>query len=336
MADALPMAQIPNFGNLPQPYQNPAGPAIQGGQNAAQDFQGIQQLQQQKQLQQAQIQQMQQQAQIEKGKAITQNALAAYDAYGDAAGPESFNAFKAGMNMIQPGSVDPNAQWDNTMGDALKTANDAFSAATEGKRPWPEAIGVISKTMSTASKIQRERMQPILGAAQDQFNQQQNTQRQQSSQTQDTQRAYGEHVQPLLQKGAMLNTVDQLLSQNTPTADAQAKTYIDAALANGEISKADLDQMSTAGNPLQQTISKYKNWKSGELFDQDHRTAMQGWIGSKRTEINNTLQATATAFPGAKPAQIPESRVTVTGKDGRKYTVPQSQLQQALSQGYVQ
>lgn len=312
MADVQPVA--PQMFQLPAPniQQVPGGPFAQfaqGVQSGLQLGQGQQALNIQKQ----QLAMQQQQARIEQGKNIAANALAAYDAYGDAAGPESFNAFKAGMNMMAPGSVDPNAQWDDSMGSALKTANDAYTAATEGKRPWPEAIGVISKTMSMASKNQQARMQPILQSAQDQFNQQQNTQRQESSQIQDTQRTYGEHIQPLLQKGAMLNTVDQLLSQNTPTADAQAKTYIDAALANGEISKADLDQMSTAGNPLQQFMSKYQNWKSGELFDPAHRKAMQGWIGSKRSEINNTLQATATAFPGAKPASIQAPTKTING-----------------------
>jgi hypothetical protein len=313
------MAQIPNFSlggtNIPMP--NNAGVNTQGvlggaGLALQQQQQAIQAAQFQQQLAQQQ-QQAQQQARIEQGKALAQNALAAYDAYGDAAGPESFNAFKAGMNMLAPGSVDPQAQWDNTMGDALSTANDAFSAASEGKRPWPEAIGVISKTMSQASQQQRARMQPILQSAQDQFNQQQSTQRQQSSQTQDTQRAYGEHVQPLLQRGAMLNTVDQLLAQKTPTADAEAKTYIDGALANGTISQAELDKMTTAGGPFAQLKTKWQNYKTGLTFDQDHRQAMQSWISAKRSEINNTLQATATSFPGAKPASIQPVTKVVNG-----------------------
>lgn len=332
MAD-LPMAQIPQFSLGATPTTANIGQGINEGLNQGYSSYLAQQALAQKQQE---IQIAQQQARVDQGKAITQNALQAYDSYGDAAGPESFNEFKKGMNLIQPGSVDPNIQWDPSIGGGMKTSQDAFDAATSGDRPWQEAIGVIAKTMGTLGKQQRAKMEPLLQSALDQFNQQQTTGRQQSSQTQDTQRAYAANAQPLLQKGSMLNTVSSLLAQNTPTADAQAKTYIDGAIANGDLSPSDLKNMETAGNPLSEHLSKFKNWVSGKMFDDSHRSSMQNWISTKRTEINNTLQTTATAFPGAQPAKIPEGRVTVKDKKGNKFTVPESQLQDAISQGYSQ
>lgn len=324
MAD-LPMAQIPNFslGGGQVTGDNFGKGLTQGyvqGTQLGQNQQAVniqqQQANQQAQYQQALIQQAQQKQQQEQGNAIAKNALDAYDAYGDAAGAESFNAFKKGMNMMAPGSVDPNAQWDNSMGDALKTANDAFSAATEGKRPWPEAIGVISRTISAASKQQRARMEPILTAAQDQFNQTEATSRQQSSQDQDTQRAYAAHAEPLIQNGSSLNTINQLLDQNTATGDAAAKTLIERNLANGSISQDDADKLTSAGGPLEKLTNYWHTIGTGKQFDDTHRAAMKNWTETKVKEINNTLKATATAYPGAAPAQVPV-RKTSKSKSGK-------------------
>ena len=318
----MDMAQIPNFqlGATPNPdafsqaYAQTSNATTNTLQAPQQTQIARQQLQQQQQLQQAQIQQKQQELQREQGNAIAKNALDAYDAYGDAAGKESFDAFKKGMNLMAPGSVDPNAQWDDNMGDALKTANDAFSAATEGKRPWPEAIGVISKTISAASKQQRARMEPILTAAQDQFNQGEATSRQMSSQAQDTQRAYAAHAEPLIQNGSSLNTINQLLDQNTATGDAAAKTLIERNLANGSISKEDADKLTSAGGPLEKLTNYWHTIGTGKQFDDTHRAAMKNWTATKVQEINNTLKATASAYPGATPAQVRQTSKSKSGK----------------------
>lgn len=320
----LPTAtSVPWHGNSAETVQSAINSGASIYNQRVQANQGQQTLDQQKQLQQAQIQQIQQQQalaqqkqQQEQGHLLAQNALQAYDSYGDAAAPESFEAFKKGMNLMAPGAVDPNATWTPEMGDALKKASDAFDAATEGKRPWPEAIGVISKVIGQSGKMQREKLMPILGAAQDQFNQGQSTARQQSSQTQDTQRAYAEHAQPLIQNGSTLNTINTLLSQNTATGDAAAKTLIERGLANGAISKEDADKLTSAGGPLEKLSNYWHTIGTGKTFDDTHRKAMQEWVSTKVDEINNTLKATASAFPGASPAQV-TARKTGTSKSGK-------------------
>jgi hypothetical protein len=310
MAD-LPMAQIPNFSLGATPNM---GPPVQGaiaaGQGVSQGIQFQQELAQKKLLQQAEIHKMQ----VEKGSMIAKNALEAYDSYGDAAGAESFNAFKKGMNMMAPGSVDPNAQWDSGMGQALKTASGAFDAAQEGTRPWPEAIGVISKVMGAAGKNQRARMEPILHSAQDIFNQEQTTGRQESSQAQDTQRAYASHAMPFIQTGSALSTINQLLDKNTATGDAAAKTLIERNLANGSISKEDADNLTKAGSPLEKIANYWHTIGTGKLFDDTHRKAMKDWTSSKVSEINSTLRSSASAFPGAKPAFARETSKSKSGK----------------------
>ncbi len=324
MAD-LPMAQIPNFslGAAPINTDNIGKGLAQGVVEGSRINQGQQALNQQQQFQQAQIQKMQQEQalaqkaqQQEQGKAIVANALDAYDHYGDPVGPESLDAFKKGMNLIAPGSVDPNLQWDPAVGGVMKDAQNAYQAATDGKRPWPEAIAVIAKTMGQVGKMQRAKMEPLLQSAQDQFNQGETTKRQVSTQTQDTQRAYAEHAQPLIQNGATLNTINTLLSQNTATGDAAAKTLIERGLANGSISKEDADKLTSAGGPLEKLSNYWHTIGTGKTFDDTHRKAMQDWVSTKVSEVNNTLKATASAFPGATPAQV-TARKTGTSKSGK-------------------
>lgn len=316
---ALPMAQIPNFQLGATVDADAASKAYSQTANATTGALasaiGARQNQQTINIQAQQQQLAQQKLQQEQGNAIAQNALSAYDSYGDAAGPESFEAFKKGMNLMAPGSVDPNATWGPAMSNAMKTAADAFDAAQQGKRPWPEAIGVISRTISQSGKSQRDKMMPILQSAQDQFNQEQTTNRQQSTQSQDTQRSYADHVLPFIQTGSALNTISQLLSQNTATGDAAAKTLIERNLANGSISKEDADKLTTAGGPLEKMSNYWHTIGTGKTFDDTHRKAMQNWVGTKVNEINNTLNASATAFPGAKPAQIATKKTkTIGGK----------------------
>ena len=159
-------------------------------------------------------------------------------------------------------------------------------------------------------------MEPLLQSAQDQFNQQQTTGRQQSSQAQDTQRAYAEHAQPLIQAGSVLNTISQSLAQNTPTGDAVAKANIEKLVANGSISQDDVTKLTTAGGPLERVGEYWHTVGTGKTFDDTHRSAMQNWIGTKVGELNNTLSSTATAFPGAQPAHI-VVRKTGKSKSGK-------------------
>ena len=315
MAD-LPMAQIPDFQlHGPQNVPMPGGPfqqLAQGVQSGLDIGLRSQQLAQQQQK----IVMEKQQQQFEQGTAIAQNALHAYDTYGDVVGPESLNAFVKGINMAAPGTVDPNLKWDPSMGGAMKTAQDAFDAAQKGERPMNEAMGVIAKAMGTVGKVQKAKMEPLLQSAQNIFDQEQTGKRQEFAQRQDTQRSYAAHAQPLIEAGSILNSIRDNLSKGTPTADAIAKANIEKLVANGSISKDDIERLTKSGGPLEKMGQTWSNWKSGLTFDATHRKAMQEWIPSKVNEINNTLKATASAFPGASAAQVP-SRITRTLKSGR-------------------
>lgn len=326
------MADLPS--NAPQMFQLPTATSIPWHGNDAQTVQsavdaasqlyqsrGNQNLQQQQitnQQQQAQqqIALAQQKQRQEQGTAIAQNALDAYNTYGDTVGPESLDAFQKGMNMVAPGSVDPNIKWDSSMGGVLKTAGDAFDAAQKGDRPWPEAIGVIAKAYGQAGKVQQAKLAPLLQSAQGIFDQGQTTARQQSSQSQDTQRAYAEHAQPLIQTGAILSSINHDLSQNDATSDAIAKANIEKLVANGAISPDDVKNLTQSGGPLEKLKESWNTITTGKTFDDVHRKAMQAWIPSKINELNSTLQSTASTFPGAKPAVVP-TRITKTLSNGK-------------------
>lgn len=316
MADPLPMAQ---YQSVPMSQPN-MEPLIQGAQGFSQGIQngmniGIQAAQFKQQIALAA-----QQQKFEQGTSIAQNALHAYDTYGDVVGPESLNAFQKGMNMAAPGSIDPNLKWDPAMGGALKTASDAFDAAQKGERPWPEAIGVISKAMGQVGKVQRAKMEPMLQGAQDIFNQGQTTARQQSSQSQDTQRAYAEHSQPLIQAGATLNTIDNLLSKKDAASDVLAKANIEKLVANGSISQTEIDKLTASGGPFEKLKQGWDTMFHGTLDDY-HRNALKNWIPSKVAELNSTLSSSATAFPGAKPATVypPMHKTLKSGRGAVSY-----------------
>jgi len=328
MAD-LPMAQIPNFqlGATVDPrafgdnFRNVAGTTGEILNQGIQNMQRSGANQSEAQLRQAQIQQMQKEQEIaaqkqkqEQGHLIATNALQAYDAYGDKLGPESFEAFKKGMNLMAPGAIAPDATWHADMGDALKTASDAFTAAESGKRPWPEAIGVISKVIGQSGKMQREKLMPILGAAQDQFNQGEATNRQQSSQTQDTQRAYAEHAQPILSEGSALNVIDDSLGMKDPTQDVIVKAGLQKLIASGTISQQEIEELTKAGGPLSGVEKIWNNWTTGQTFDDTHRKAIREWIPRKIQELNNTLESSAGTFPGARPAYIPLTKKLKSGR----------------------
>jgi len=301
MAD-LPMAQIPNF-QLPGPQVPYQGNLAQGLAAGAQ--QGGEFFNRQMALQQrtAALQLEAQKQKFEQGSSLVQNALAAYDSYGDAAGHESFNAFKQGMNMIAPGSVDPNAQWDESMGNVLKTANDAFEAVSSGKRPLPEAMAVVAKAFSQASKQQRAKMQPIVGGMQDMYNQEQTNQRIQSEQIQNTQRNYADHANSLIQTGSALNAVNDLLSKKDAAADDLAKAKMQSLIANGAISQNEVTQLTKAGGPFEKVEAWWNSTTKGTL-DAYHREQFQKYIPSKIAELNNSLQSLASTFPGAQAAHI--------------------------------
>lgn len=304
MAD-LPMAQIPSFQAPSVPYM---GNALTG---AAQGFQqGIQNYQQF-----AQLAQKAKQMQMERGQYIVKNAIDAYNAYGDDIGPESFQAFKQGMNMIAPGTVDPSLNWTPEVSQKMKTVGNAFDAAVNGDRPWPEAIGVISKVMATAGIQQRARMEPILNSAKDIYGQQQTNNRNIYDQGQNTQRNYADHANPMIQAGAALNTVNDLLSKKDAVSDATAKSMLSTLIANGHISQDEINQLTTAGGPLEK-LGSWWNSKTAGKIDDYHRAEIQKYIPTKIDQLNNTLQSLATAFPGASPAKI-SFRMTKQSKSGK-------------------
>lgn len=304
MPDMGYIPPIQNF-TLPGPAQINQQPGLvegfaSGVEAGAKLGQKQQELTLEQQKQQTEIQKMN----FDKGISLAHNALDAYDHYGDVMGEVSLSAFQKGMNMAAPGSVDPNIKWDESLSGHMKDFKAAMDAGVAGKRPWPEVLGVMSMIQASAGKVQREKMQSVMDSAKDIYGQEQTTKRQEVSQGVETQRAYAEHAQPLIQAGSVLNSISNMLAKNDPTSDALAKANIEKLVANGTISKEDVDKLTSAGGPLAKIGQHMSNWWTGKTFDSTHRKAMQAWIPAKVAELNHTLQSTATAFPGAQPVNV--------------------------------
>ena len=302
------MAELPS--NAPQMFQLP-GPAqinnqpglVQGLSGGLEQGVKLGQAQQALAQHQQELQMAKQQHQFEQGIGIANQGLAAYNTYGDVVGPHSLETFKKGMNMAVPGSVDQALKWDDSMGDTLKTASKALEAGISGDRPWQEVLGVLGILQSKAGKVQSQRMQGMIDTGKDIFNQQQSTVRQQSSQDQDTQRAYASHAQPLIQAGATLGTIQDLLAKKDSASDVLAKAQIEKLVASGAISQNEVEKLTASGGPFEKLKQGWDTMFHGTLDDY-HRNALNNWIPSKIKELNTTLASTASAFPGASPAKI--------------------------------
>lgn len=74
---------------------------------------------------------------------------------------------------------------------------------------------------------------------------------------------------------------------------------------------------------------------SGPTLDQYAKIQNALYPKTNTQALNTAIPPKTTAAPVTTPTNIPTGRIAVQDKDGKQFTIPESQLQQAITQGYT-
>jgi hypothetical protein len=294
MPDMGYIPQIPNF-QLPGPAQITQQPGLaqglasglQGGAQMGLNLQQaraqglanqITQYQMSPEIRALAVQQTQaaiakQQAEAKKiqqdnGLGLMKAAAEGYDRWGDDAGPELFNTFKKGVDMVAPGSIPDDWQFTPDMGGVMKQAGKAVDALQAGDATLEDTMYFLSKLKAKASKVQQERLQGVLTPVQNMYDQEQTRKRTEFTQGQESQRKaldendkYKASVTPFVNAHKSFQQMQNIVNQSQKAGtDVDPWSFLNSYVHaidpnfNGVINAQTYKDLQVSGSPILSSI----------------------------------------------------------------------------------
>jgi hypothetical protein len=262
-----------------------------------------QEMQMMMQKQQAEIQK----AKSEQGLGLMKAAGEGYDRWGDDAGPELFNTFKKGVDMVAPGTIPDTWQFTPEMGGIMKQARDAVDALQTGDATLQDTMYFLSKLKAKASKVQQERLQGVLTPVQNMFDQEQTQKRTEMTQKNESERAAAQSMAPLVQQSFSVNLAKTALAKADELNDHIAINEFGKLVNNGTpIPLPELTKMAKAGTWGSKVAQIFTKVSSTGALAPEQREVLQNALDTIGESLKGQIGTRSEQFPSAKPVNFPK------------------------------
>ncbi len=263
------------------------------------------------QKQQAEIQK----AKSEQGLGLMKAAAEGYDRWGDDAGPELFNTFKKGVDMVQPGAIPDSWQYTPEMGGVMKQAGKAVDALQNGDATLQDTMYFLSKLKSKASKVQQERLQGVLAPVQNMFDQEQTQKRTEMTQRNESERAAAQSMAPLVNSSYSVNLAKTALSKGTELGDFMAINEFGKLANNGTpVPLPELQKMAKAGTWGPKFAQAFAKFTGEGALSPEQRTLMQNALDTIGESVKGQVETRSAQFPSVRSIKLPSVSVYKVGQ----------------------